>query len=135
MPQAVSKGMADAMADLPLDDPKTLEARGILAGVLDDVTGPERLECLMAANALRQVVETRSETALNFARQAFESLDGDVRRRIQTDATSTAIKILDRTRTGTNPRLQRPAGIPKSTGSTFLDAINGSGGMRTERKW
>lgn len=116
-----------------LNDPKTLEAIGILAGVLDEITGPERLECLMAANALRQVVETKSETALNFARQAFESLDTDVRRRIQTDATDTAVRFIERTRRGVTPRLQRPA-VPKSTGNPVLDAIN-SGGMHTERKW
>lgn len=121
------------MTPVPLNDPKTLEAIGILASVLDEITGPERLECLMAANALRQVVETKSETAMNFARQAFESLDGDVRRRIESDATESAINLLERSRRTVNPRLQRPA-PPKAPSSTVLDAIN-AGGMRTERKW
>jgi hypothetical protein len=115
-----------------LNDPKTLEAIGILAGVLDDVTGPDRLECLMAANALRQVVESRSENALLFARQAFESLDGDVRRRVENDATATAVKVMEQAQRRPNPRMVR--GAPKSTGSTFLDALN-AGGLKTERKW
>jgi hypothetical protein len=115
-----------------LNDPKTLEAIGILAGVLDDVTGPDRLECLMAANALRQVVESRSENALLFARQAFESLDGDVRRRVENDATTTAVKVMEQARRKPNPRMVRSA--PKSTGSAFLDALN-AGGLKTERKW
>lgn len=114
-----------------LNDPKTLEAIGILANVLDDVTGPERLECLMAANALRQVVETRSENALTFARQAFESLDGDIRRRLETDATSTAVKAMEQARRKPNPRMLR---AQKSSGSSFLDALN-AGGLKTERKW
>lgn len=112
---------------LQLNDPKTLEAMGILANVLDDITGPERLECLMAANALRQVVDTRSEAALDFARQAFESLNGDVRRRIHSDATETAIRAVERA----TRRLEAPR--PKHTGG-ILDALNNSG-LRSERKW
>ncbi|MFY8092715.1 MAG: hypothetical protein ACOVN0_04455 [Niveispirillum sp.] len=115
-----------------LNDPKTLEAIGILAGALDDVTGPERLECLMAANALRQVVETRSENALQFAQQAFESLDEGVRRRVETDATTTAIKVVEQANKKPNPRMVR-AQRPKAGGS-FLDALNG-GQLKTERKW
>ena len=113
-----------------LNDPKTLQAIGILADVLDELSGPERLECLMAANALRQVLETKSETALAFARQAFESLDPGVRRQIQTDATDTAIKVIEATRKGA------PASKGKAKGpiSPVLDAIN-AGGMKTERKW
>ncbi|QJE71937.1 hypothetical protein HHL28_01355 [Aerophototrophica crusticola] len=117
---------------LQLNDPKMLEAIGILANVLDDITGPERLECLMAANALRQVVETKSESALTFAQQAFESLEPDVRRRIHTDATETAIKVMERANRRTNPRLSRPAGKP--SGGGILDALN-TGGLKTERKW
>ncbi|MFV3076436.1 hypothetical protein [Niveispirillum fermenti] len=115
-----------------LKDPKTLEAIGILANALDDVTGPERLECLMAANALRQVVESQSENALSFAQQAFESLDSDVRRRVENDATTTAIKVVEQARRRPNPRMVR-SGKPKG-GNSFLDALNG-GQMKTERKW
>ncbi|ACI99430.1 MULTISPECIES: hypothetical protein [Rhodospirillales] len=115
-----------------LSDPATLEAIRILADVLDEIAGPEKLECLMAANALRQVLETQSETALNFARQAFESLDPQVRRQIQTDATDSAVRVMQETRkaraSGAMPK--RPPG----PSSPFLDAIN-SGGMKTERKW
>ena len=114
-----------------LNDPKTLEAIGILAGVLDDVTGPDRLECLMAANALRQVVETQSENALNFARQAFETLDANIRRRVEGDATSSAVKLMEQARRKPNPRLVRAT---KPSGSSFLEALN-SGGLKTERKW
>ena len=117
---------------LELNDPKTLEAIGILANTLDDITGPERLECLMAANALRQVVETQSENALNFAREAFQSLDGDIRRRVETDATDTAVKVMEQARRKPNPRMVR-ASKPKA-GNSFLDALNG-GQMKTERKW
>lgn len=115
-----------------LTDPKTLEAIGILATTLDDITGPERLECLMAANALRQVVETQSENALTFARQAFESLDTDVRKRVENDATVTAIKVVEQAKRKPNPRMLRSA-KPKPSGS-FLDALNG-GNLKTERKW
>lgn len=114
-----------------LKDPKTLEAIGILASTLDDITGPDRLECLMAANALRQVVETQSENALTFARQAFEGLDGDVRRRVENDATTTAIKVVEQAKRKPNPRMVR-AKAGKS--NSFLDALNG-GQMKTERKW
>jgi len=119
-----------------LNDPTTLQAIGILADVLDDITGPERLECLMAANALRQVVETQSQTALNFARQAFESLPGGVRHKIHTDATEAAVQVVQRHR-DQGPRiiagrLARPA--PKPSASPMLDALN-SGGLKTERKW
>lgn len=119
---------------MELNDDKTLEAIRILADVLDDMAGPERLECLMAANALRQVLETKSETALSFARQAFESLDPAIRQEIRSEATEAAIKVIQirqKAAKGPNPRLVRPA--PKSP-SPVLDAIN-SGGMRTERKW
>ncbi|HYE51917.1 MAG TPA: hypothetical protein VEB20_20150 [Azospirillaceae bacterium] len=112
-----------------LNDPKTLQAIGILADVLDELSGPERLECLMAANALRQVLETKSETALNFARQAFESLDPGVRRQIQTEATDAAIKVIEENRKGA-ARPKKPQGPV----SPILDAIN-AGGMKTERKW
>ncbi|WP_049974686.1 hypothetical protein [Azospirillum sp. B4] len=117
--------------NLRLNDTKTLQAIGILADVLDDLSGPERLECLMAANALRQVLETRSENALVFAREAFESLESDVRRQIHTDATEAAIKVVATTRAQGTLRASRDR---KSTGSPFLDAIN-AGGMKTERKW
>lgn len=112
-----------------LSDPATLEAIRILADVLDEIAGPEKLECLMAANALRQVLETRSETALNFARQAFESLEPQVRRQIQTDATDSAIRVMEE-----NRRTRASGTTPKRPASPFLDAIN-SGGMKTERKW
>jgi len=116
-----------------LNDAKTLEAIGILAGVLDGISGPERLECMMAANALRQVLETKSETALSFARQAFDSLDGDVRQRIHDDATEAAYKAIEGMRKEgvRKPAARRPA--QKSTGGPVLDALNG--GMKTERKW
>ncbi len=122
------------MMAMELNDTRTLEAIRILADVLDEMAGPERLECLMAANALRQVLETQSETALNFARQAFESLDPSIRTEIRNEATEAAIKFIqakEKAAKAPNPRLVRPA--PKQP-SPVLDAIN-SGGMRTERKW
>jgi hypothetical protein len=122
---------------LTLNDPKTLQAIHILADVLDDVTGIERLECLMAANALRQVAETRSETALNFAKQTFDSLDADIRRRVEGDATASAEKVAHQGKRKPNARMVRAASVPpatpKAVGVSILDALNGQ--MKTERRW
>lgn len=123
------------MMQLRLDDTGTLEAIRILSDVLDDMAGPEKLECLMAANALRQVLETKSETAMNFARQAFESLDPSIRVQIRSDATEVAVKLMEERTRLPKPSQTRLSRTPaKPTGATVLDAIN-SGGMRTERKW
>lgn len=140
------------MTSLQLDDSKTLQAIGILADVLDELSGPERLECLMAANALRQVLETRSENALAFANEAFESLDSDVRNQIHTEATDSAFKLVEQTRAARTtgggkdkaaPLPQRPAAAPprerKPGASPFLDAVNqrgtGASLSNTERRW
>lgn len=123
------------MMSVELNDAKTLEAIKILADVLDDMAGPERLECLMAANALRQVLSTQSETALNFARQAFESLDPAIRSEIRSEATEAAIRVIQAREKAAKPSTKRLVRQPAQKGpSTILDAING-GGMRTERKW
>lgn len=136
------------MTSLQLDDTKTLQAIGILADVLDELSGPERLECLMAANALRQVLETRSENALAFANEAFESLDSDVRNQIHTEATDNAFKLVEQVRAARNaggdkgkatPLPSRPAAVPprdrKPGASPFLDAVNQRGLGNTERRW
>lgn len=122
------------MTTLSLNDPLTLRAIGILADVLDDLSGPERLECLMAANALRQVLETRSENALAFANEAFSSLEPDVRRQIQTDATDSAVKALEKA----GEKAAKPAAraVRERGASPFLDAINtGKSGGKSERRW
>ena len=126
-------GVGGIAAALRSNDGKTLEAMGILADSLDHLSGPEHLDCMMAANAIRQVLETKSEMALRFARQAFESLDGDIRRQVHSDATDSAIKLMKVAKRGA-------AITPKkrSTGSPFLDAVNrgqSSSALKTERKW
>jgi hypothetical protein len=115
-----------------LDDSKTLEAIRILADVLDDLAGPDKLECLMAANALRQVLETQSETALGFARQAFESLEPSVRDEIRSEATEAAVKVMEQKQKNLRGPNQRLTRVTKPGGG-ILDALNG--GLRTERKW
>jgi hypothetical protein len=116
-----------------LSDPKTLQAMGILADSLDHMAGPENLECMMAANAIRQVLETKSEMALRFARQAFESLEPELRQQVHNDATDNAVKMMKSQKRGAAITPKRGA---KGSGSPFLDAVNrGSGPMKTERKW
>ena len=87
---------------------------------------------MMAANAIRQVLETKSEMALRFARQAFESLDSDIRRQVHSDATDSAIKLMRDAKRGAAITPKK-----KSSGSPFLDAVNRGQGpnLKTERKW
>jgi hypothetical protein len=122
-------GIAQA---LRTNDNATLQAMGILADSLDHLSGPEHLDCMMAANAIRQVLETKSEMALRFARQAFESLDSDIRRQVHSDATDSAIKLMRDAKRGAAITPKK-----KSSGSPFLDAVNRGQGanLKTERKW
>ncbi|WP_207458360.1 hypothetical protein [Azospirillum sp. SYSU D00513] len=78
------------LANLSLDDNRTLQAIGILADVLDGVDGPGGLDTVLVSKALRQVIATKSRPALEFATRAFNTLDPDVRRRVAETADNAA---------------------------------------------
>ncbi len=71
---------------LPLDDNRTIQAIGILADVLDGVSGPGGLDTVLVSKALRQVIATRSQPAFDFASRAFSTLDGQVKLRVAREA-------------------------------------------------
>ncbi len=75
---------------LPLDDPRTLQAIGILADALDDVSGAGVLDTVLVSKALRQVLASRSRPAFDFASRAFSTLDPEVKRQVAVDATAKA---------------------------------------------
>ncbi len=75
---------------LPLDDPRTLQAIGILADALDDVSGAGALDTVLVSKALRQVLASRSRPAFDFASRAFSTLDPEVKRQVAVDATTKA---------------------------------------------
>jgi len=74
------------MYNLALEDDNTLEAIGILADALDDVSDNVGLDTVLVSKALRQVIATRSQPAYDFANRAFNALDPTVRRRIALSA-------------------------------------------------
>ncbi len=78
------------MAPLPLDDKRTLQAIGILADALDDVSGAGVLDTVLVSKALRQVLATKSRPAFDFASRAFSTLDPEVKRQVAVDASSKA---------------------------------------------
>jgi hypothetical protein len=78
------------MQTLSLDDNRTIQAIGILADVLDGLSGPGGLDTVVVSRALRQVIATRSYPALDFAAKAFSSLHPQVRARVQADAENAA---------------------------------------------
>ncbi|CAK0761750.1 DUF222 domain-containing protein [Azospirillaceae bacterium] len=71
---------------LLLDDARTLQAIGILADVIDGVSGPGVIDTVLVSKALRQVLATRSQPAFDFAARAFSSLDPKVKQQIAHDA-------------------------------------------------
>lgn len=78
------------METLSLEDSSTLQAIGILADVLDKVSGPTVLDTVLVSKALRQVLATRSQPAFEFASRAFMTLDPEIRGRIAENAESAA---------------------------------------------
>ncbi|MEI7610957.1 MAG: hypothetical protein WCJ64_26530 [Rhodospirillaceae bacterium] len=75
---------------LPLDDKRTLQAIGILADALDDVSGAGVLDTVLVSKALRQVLATKSRPAFDFASRAFSTLDPEVKRQVAVDASTKA---------------------------------------------
>jgi len=75
---------------LSLDDNATIQAIGILADVLDAVSGPGVLDTVLVSKALRQVMATRSQPAFDFATRAFSTLDPSLKRRVAEDADNAA---------------------------------------------
>lgn len=71
---------------MSLEDNRTLQAIGILADVLDEVSGPGVLDTVLVSKALRQVLATRSRPAFDFASRAFSTLDPNLRRQIASEA-------------------------------------------------
>jgi len=71
---------------LSLDDNATIQAIGILADVLDSVSGPGVLDTVLVSKALRQVMATRSQPAFDFASRAFSTLEPTLKRRVAQDA-------------------------------------------------
>jgi len=83
------------METLSLDDNRTLQAIGILADVIDGVSGPGVLDTVLVSRALRQVIATRSYPALDFASRAFSTLDADIKMQIRDDAMTAAHEAVD----------------------------------------
>lgn len=108
------------MTPVRLDDDRTLVAIGIMADVLDRPRGQAKLECMMTAKALRQVLETRSQSAFDFAVRAFQRIDPGIRREIAGEATTVARRIRGQ------PSGPRPVGAGADMGG-LLDAINTRG--------
>lgn len=69
-----------------LEDNRTMQAIGILADVLDGLSGPGVLDTVLVSKALRQVIATRSQPAFEFAARAFSTLDPRIKRQVALDA-------------------------------------------------
>jgi hypothetical protein len=113
------------MQSLALDDDNTLEAIGILADVLDDVSDRVGLDTVLVSKALRQVIATRSQPAFDFASRAFNTLDPTVRRRVAADAGRAAQESVD-LRHRVMGFLSTPTrrGQPAQQASSLLTALN-----------
>jgi hypothetical protein len=74
------------MEPLSLDDKQTLQAIGILADTLDEVSGRGVFDTILVSKALRQVLATQSRPAFDFASRAFSTLDPELRRQVADDA-------------------------------------------------
>lgn len=120
------------METLSLDDNRTLQAIGILADVIDGVSGPGVLDTVLVSRALRQVIATRSYPALDFASRAFSTLDPHVKFQIRDDAMHAAQDAVDlRGRVAgflSTPPKAAPAGAkslaPVQAATGFLAALN-----------
>lgn len=118
------------MENLSLEDSRTLQAIGILADVLDKVSGPTILDTVLVSKALRQVLATRSQPAFDFASRAFMTLDPDIREKIAgdaADAAQEALKLRGRVSglLADKPRtVPGPAPKPQSQPTSFLAALN-----------
>ena len=116
---------------LPLDDKHTLQAIGILADALDDVSGAGVLDTVLVSKALRQVLATKSRPAFDFASRAFSTLDADVKRQVAADATVKARQQVDREPEEVLPVGIRRAAVSAPTG--ILAALNSRGRLPPRR--
>ncbi|MEI6986511.1 MAG: hypothetical protein WCK65_10305 [Rhodospirillaceae bacterium] len=109
---------------LPLDDKRTLQAIGILADTLDDVSGAGVLDTVLVSKALRQVLATKSKPAFDFASRAFSTLDPEVKRQVAQDA-----DIKARAKSNAKSEETLPASIrrPTTPSGGLLSAINDGG--------
>lgn len=109
-----------------LDDNRTLQAIGILADVLDGLSGSGSIDTVVVAKALRQVIATKSRPAFDFASRSFEGLDGAVKAQVARDAevaAKDAAELRGRV-TGflSKPPRRPPAGQSQVSG--LLSAVN-----------
>ena len=128
---------------MSLEDNRTLQAIGILADVLDEVSGPGVLDTVLVSKALRQVLATRSRPAFDFASRAFSTLDPSLRRQIASEAGHAAEEAARQgqprreqtTQTRDSEATIAPAARPAlgGAGGGLLAALNTRGGGRAIR--
>ncbi len=109
---------------LSLDDNRTLQAIGILADVLDGLSGPSVLDTVLVSKALRQVIATRSRPAYDFASRAFSTLEPDIKRQVAHDAdvaAREAVELRGRVAGFLRDAPKRPV---RDSGSSLLNALN-----------
>ncbi len=122
---------------MSLDDPRTLQAIGILADALDGVSGAGVIDTVLVSKALRQVLATHSRPAFDFASRAFSTLDPEVKRQVATDADHRAREFVQHPPEEPLPVGVRNAAVGQPTGraasrspTSILAALN-SRGSRT----
>lgn len=111
------------MQPLRLDDSRTLQAIGILADVLDKISGPTVLDTVLVSKALRQVLATKSQPALDFAARAFSTLDPDLRVKIQDSAMQAAQDVVELRGRVSGFLAEKPKPQPQQP-TSFLAALN-----------
>ncbi|CAK0743863.1 conserved hypothetical protein [uncultured Gammaproteobacteria bacterium] len=121
---------------MSLEDNRTLQAIGILADVLDEVSGPGVLDTVLVSKALRQVLATRSRPAFDFASRAFSTLDPILRGQIASEAGHAAEEAARKRKPQRDPITEireddastasRP-GFKTPTGGGLLAALNNRG--------
>lgn len=113
----------------PTLDQPTLDAIGVLAQAVDHERVPGVPEFRLLANALRRAVDSRSERELNEAARVFQTLEPAFRTRIVERATAEAHARAGRSGAVTleipSIPVRPPLRAPRSTGSSFLAALNG----------
>ncbi|MBI1208036.1 MAG: hypothetical protein GC191_12205 [Azospirillum sp.] len=117
--------------DVSLDDSRTIQAIGILADVLDGISGPGVLDTVLVSKALRQVIATRSRPAFDFAARAFSTLDPELKQRVASDADAAAqdaVELRGRVAGFLNTTPRKKAG-DSATG--LLAALNNRGRGKT----
>jgi len=105
---------------MSLDDKRTLQAIGILADALDDVSGAGVLDTVLVSKALRQVLATKSKPAFDFASRAFSTLDPEVKRQVAVDASDKA-----REKAGQLSEEALPSGVRRAAVATPAPSATG----------